>query len=83
MKSLVAAVRRLWGLFVDDGSLACALVIWCAGAGFALPRLVPFSDWNAPILFLGCVAILVANIMWTAWDHRLRIGRSDAPRRPL
>jgi len=72
MRSLVAAVRQLWSLFVDDGSLACTLVIWRGGAGFVLPRLIPFGDWNAPILFVGCVAILFANIMLTAWGHGLR-----------
>ena len=72
MSALLAAVRQLWGLLVDDGSLAGTLVIWCAGAGFVLPRLIPFSDWNAPILFVGCVAILFANIMLTAWGHSLR-----------
>ena len=76
MSALLAAVRQLWSLFVDDGSLAITLVIWCAGSGFVLPRLIPFSDWNAPVLFVGCIAILFANIMLTAWRHRLR-GRGN------
>ncbi len=76
MSSLLAAVRQLWGLFVDDGSLAITLVIWCAGAGFVLPRSISFNDWNAPILFVGCVAILLANVVLTARHHRLR-GQSN------
>ena len=75
MRSIVAILRQLWSLFVDDGSLACALVIWCAGAAFVLPRLIPFSAWNAPILLLGCVAILLANIALTAQNHRRRKAR--------
>lgn len=76
MSSLLAAVRQLWGLFVDDGSLAITLVIWCAGAGFVLPRSISFNDWNAPILFVGCGAILLANVVLTARHHRLR-GQSN------
>lgn len=75
MRSILAILRQLWSLFVDDGSLACALVIWCAGVGFALPRLIPFSAWNAPILLLGCIAILLANIALTARSHRMRKAR--------
>lgn len=62
MNSVTVISRRLWSLFVDDGRLACALVVWCAGAGFALPRVIPFQEWNAPILLVGCVAILLADI---------------------
>lgn len=76
MRSIVAILRQIWSLFVDDGSLACALVIWCTGAGFALPRLTPFSAWNAPILLLGCVTILLANIAFTAQNCRTRKARN-------
>lgn len=72
MSSLFAALRQLWHLFVDDGSLAGALVVWCGCVGFLLPRLIPFSGWNAPILFLGCIAILLVNIAMAARHHRLR-----------
>ncbi len=72
MSCLVTVLRQLWGLFIDDGSLAFALVLWCFSAGFILPRLIPFSGSNAPILFVGCVAILVANIALTVRNHRSR-----------
>lgn len=71
MSSLFAALRQLWRLFVDDGSLAGALVLWCGCAGFLLPRLIPSSGWNAPILFIGCVAILLANIAMAVRHHHL------------
>lgn len=55
-------LRELAGLFVDDGSLALALVIWAAVAGYGLPHLPVPRDWDAPILFLGCVLILLENL---------------------
>ena len=61
MSRLIAIFRELWGLFVDDGSLALALVLWCAAMGVLGPVLLRPS-WNAPILFLGCVVILVTNV---------------------
>lgn len=79
MRSVLAILRQVLALFVDDGSLACALVIWCAGAGFALPRLIPFSAWNAPILLLGCIAILLANIALAARSHRGKKARKPGP----
>lgn len=72
MRPVLAIVRQLWSLFVDDGSLACALVLWCAGAGFVLPRLIPFSAWHAPIFLFGCVAILLVNIALAVRNRKLR-----------
>jgi hypothetical protein len=62
MNILITAMRELWGLFVDDGSLALALLVWCALAGLGLPQLMLPAEWNAPILFVGCIVILVANV---------------------
>jgi hypothetical protein len=55
-------LRELAGLFVDDGSLAVALVIWAVVAGLALPHLPLPREWDGPILFLGCVLILLENL---------------------
>lgn len=58
-----AAGRELVGLFVDDGSLALALIVWVAAAGLLLPYLPAGAQWAAPILFLaGCLAILAENV---------------------
>lgn len=72
MSFLSGVLRQLWRLFVDDGSLAGTLVIWCVGAGSVLPRWITFGGWNAPILFVGCIAILLTNIMLAARHHRSR-----------
>jgi hypothetical protein len=62
MSALVTALRELWGLFVDDGSLALALVLWCAAAGLILPHVGLSEEWSGPILFVGCLVILVGDI---------------------
>jgi hypothetical protein len=70
MKILITILRELWGLFIDDGSLALALVLWCVIVGLILPRAVLLGDWNAPALFLGCILILLMNVASAA--RRLR-----------
>ena len=35
MRTIKAILAEVLSLFVDDGSLALALVVWCAGCKFA------------------------------------------------
>jgi hypothetical protein len=63
-------LRELLGLFVDDGSLALALLAWTAVAGLALPRLGLPAGLAAPVLFLGYLAILLENLARTARRRR-------------
>ena len=69
MNKVLTIARELWSLFVDDGSLAMALVIWCAAAGLILPRLVASREGDAAILFLGCLAILLFNVTAATRHH--------------
>ena len=62
----VTVLKELWGLFVDDGSLALALIIWVAICGFGLARVAIPAAWDAPLLFVGCLVILVFNVMRSA-----------------
>jgi hypothetical protein len=62
MKLTVTIVKELFGLFIDDGSLALALVLWCLFAGVALPAIVPQGSWSAPLFFMGCLLILLVNV---------------------
>lgn len=72
MRTLGLWLRELWGLFVDDGSLAVALVLWCAAAGLGL-RLLPVANaLDAPLLFAGCLAILIVNVARAARRYRGR-----------
>jgi hypothetical protein len=63
MTTLVTASRMLVGLFVDDGSLALAILVIVLLSGI-IATLMP----NAPlvagaVLLIGCLAVLFANVM--------------------
>ena len=66
MKAIVTIIRELWGLFVDDGSLAFLLLLWCLFAATVLPKMMQNDSWSAPALFIGCAAILLANVIMSA-----------------
>lgn len=66
----LSAVAELWSLFVDDGALAFALVLWCGLATWGLPLLGTESAIRAPLLLIGCMVILVVNVLWTALRRR-------------
>ena len=60
-------LKTIWsefiGLFVDDGSLALAVLAWLAAAWLLLPRL-PLSPALPPaILFVGLASILVESAL--------------------
>jgi hypothetical protein len=63
IKGLFTTVGKVLGLFVDDGSLAISILVWI----FALHLLAPIvsieQTWAAPVLFLGCAAILIENVL--------------------
>ncbi len=63
---LKAIFTELWGLFVDDGSLAFALVVWCGLSIWLLPRSGINAAADARILFLGCLSILLINVVGAA-----------------
>lgn len=56
--------REIFGLFVDDGSFAIAIIVWLGIVWLLLlPRLGVFSPWNGLILFAGLGCILVENTL--------------------
>ncbi len=61
MNALRTIVREVFGLFVDDGSLALLVLIWVALAGYALPHAGWAPRWQGPLFFLGLVGILVGS----------------------
>ena len=66
MKTLVLIRDELWGLFVDDGVFAGAILIWLLVAWQVLPRL-GLSGWlPAILLFSGLGAILVIGALRAA-----------------
>jgi hypothetical protein len=61
MKVTKTALREVYGLFVEDGSYALAIILWLLCAAFVLPFL-PYPSWRAPLLFLGLILILLENV---------------------
>ena len=66
MSGLAALLRELAGLFVDDGSLALAILAIVAVAGIcaALTPNVPLLA--GAVLLFGCLAVLLANVLRAA-----------------
>ena len=66
MNTLVAIVRELIGLFVDDGSLALQIVavVLLAVASAALMPNIPLA--TGAILCFGLLGVLVANVAHAA-----------------
>lgn len=54
---------RFTGLFVDDGSLAVAVLAWLAAAWLLLPRLPLPPALPPAILFAGLAPILVESAL--------------------
>lgn len=60
-RTLGAILTEIYGLFVEDGPLAAAILAWVAFAALALPRLDVARAWGGPILFAGLAVILIAG----------------------
>lgn len=66
MTMLVTAFWMLVGLFVDDGSLALAIIVIVLLSSI-LANLMP--DWPlaaGAVLLVGCLGVLFANVMKAA-----------------
>lgn len=61
MKWIGTIVREVFGLFVDDGSFAVAILVWLALVGLGLPRLGVAAGWDGLLMFAGLALILVAS----------------------
>jgi hypothetical protein len=63
MRWVRSIVREVWGLFVEDGSFAAAILVWVVLAGVGLPRLYPAVHWTGPALFAGLALILIESVL--------------------
>ena len=70
MSALLAILREFVAIFIDDGSIAVALVLWSALAWYLLPTLPINAGWDGPILLLGYLLILGENLARTARKRR-------------
>jgi hypothetical protein len=62
MSWLRKLLAELWGLFVDDGRYALAIVVWLLLAWLALP-LLDLGGWNALVFAAGLLAILAESVL--------------------
>jgi hypothetical protein len=70
MGGLGIALRRLVGLFVDDGSLALATVAWLGLIALAAVLWPMARGWLSLLLALGLLAILAENVLRAAAAKR-------------
>jgi hypothetical protein len=68
VKTLLAAVREVWGFFVGDLSHALAILVWVAVVA-VLARSVGHHAWLGLALFLGLAVILIENVRRAARAH--------------
>ena len=63
MSLLATIVKETYGLFVDDGSLALAILAWVAVIAGLMQMPVLSAGVTAGLLFAGLVAILIENVL--------------------
>jgi hypothetical protein len=68
MRWLKVIVTEFFGLFVDDGSFALAILVWLGLVWAAVSRLPVSSMWRGAIVFAGLAAVLVES----AWRRASR-----------
>ena len=62
MNMLIAVLRELIGLFVDDGSLALMILAVVMLAGILATLMPGFQLAAGALLLFGCLGVLVANV---------------------
>ena len=62
MSSLIAVLRELAGLFVDDGALALAIIAIVVLAGMVAMLMPDVPLAAGAILLFGCLAALLSSV---------------------
>jgi len=66
-------IKTIWaefvGLFVDDGNLVVAVLVWLGACRLLLPQLELPSPWAPTVLFVGLVLILSESAMRRAGER--------------
>ena len=62
MNMLIAVLRELIGLFVDDGSLALMILVVVMLAGILATLMPDFQLAAGALLLFGCLGVLLANV---------------------
>jgi hypothetical protein len=62
MSVLIAVLRELFGLFVDDGSLALMILAVVLLAGLVATFMPDLQLAAGAMLLFGCLGVLLANV---------------------
>ena len=62
MNVVIAVLRELIGLFVDDGSLALMILVVVMLAGILATLMPDFQLAAGAVLLFGCLGVLLANV---------------------
>ncbi len=65
MKTSLTIIKELWGLFVDDGTLAVGIIFWLLFVALILPLTGIPIQFDGAILLAGLILGLMENI-WRA-----------------
>ncbi|HTD96824.1 MAG TPA: hypothetical protein VK627_07830 [Edaphobacter sp.] len=68
MQWVRSVLREVYGLFVDDGSFALAVLVWLGLAWLVMPRFGISPGWRGVVLFAGLASILVQS----TWGYARR-----------
>lgn len=63
MRWLKTIVDELFGLFVDDGSFAIAIIAWVGISWFLSVHILANAHWSGLVLFGGLILILIESTM--------------------
>ena len=66
MNALTAALRELWGLFVEDWTFTLAIVLCLVLAMFLAPALGLSPKWRGGALFVLLAVALLENVWRSA-----------------
>jgi hypothetical protein len=80
IKRLIPIARKVFGLFVEDGSLALSILVWIFALHVLMPIVPIEQGWAAAVLFLGCLAILIENVL-RAFSEPRQPTEADADKR--
>lgn len=72
MRWLKIVVSEVFGLFVDDGSFAIAILVWLGAAWFFFVHMLGHVRWSGMILFAGLVFILIESAIRRAGQSQRR-----------
>ena len=63
MQWISAIAKELFGLFVDDGTFAIAILLWLGVVWFLSGRMLQGIGWSGAILFAGLGLILLQSTL--------------------